>query len=131
MRIPSLAWFFRGLCPGTAAILLSLDCHPPRGVYVLGFLTSEAKGEVQEKTGAEVVNVFVPTTPNPTSGFLLMVPRDEVIEMDMTITDGMKLIVSGGAVSPPYPAPPPLEARPPRARNHAAKPLPPSPDNAG
>lgn len=105
--------------------------YPRKGVYVLGFLTSEAKGEVQEKTGAEVVNVFVPTTPNPTSGFLLMVPRDEVIEMDMTITDGMKLIVSGGAVSPPYPAPPPLEARPPRARNHAAKPLPPSPDNAG
>lgn len=105
--------------------------YPRKGVYVLGFLTSEARGEVQEKTGAEVVNVFIPTTPNPTSGFLLMVPRDEVIEMDMTITDGMKLIVSGGAVSPPYPAPPPLEAKAPRTRNHQAKPLPPSPENAG
>ncbi|GHC10240.1 DUF502 domain-containing protein [Cerasicoccus arenae] len=76
--------------------------YPRKGVYVLGFLTSDAKGEVQNKTGAEVVNVFVPTTPNPTSGFLLMVPRDEVIIMEMTIADGMKLIVSGGAVTPPF-----------------------------
>lgn len=76
--------------------------YPRKGVYVLGFLTSDAKGEVQHKTGAEVVNVFVPTTPNPTSGFLLMVPKDEIIEMEMTVADGMKLIVSGGAVSPPY-----------------------------
>ncbi len=79
--------------------------YPRKGVYVLGFLTSEARGEVQHKTGAEVVNIFVPTTPNPTSGFLLMVPRDEVIEMEMTVADGMKLIVSGGAVSPPYALP--------------------------
>jgi len=76
--------------------------YPRKGVFVLGFLTSEAKGEVQIKTGAEVVNIFVPTTPNPTSGFLLMVPREEVIEMDMSVADGMKLIVSGGAVTPPY-----------------------------
>lgn len=76
--------------------------YPRTGVYVLGFLTSDAKGEVQHRTGAEVVNVFVPTTPNPTSGFLLMVPKDEIIIMDMTVADGMKLIVSGGAVTPPY-----------------------------
>lgn len=80
--------------------------YPRKGVYVLGFLTSEAKGEVQERTGKTVVNIFVPTTPNPTSGFLLMVPDDEVIDMDMSIADGMKLIVSGGAVTPPWPAPP-------------------------
>lgn len=79
--------------------------YPRKGVYVLGFLTSDAKGEVQHKTGAEVVNIFVPTTPNPTSGFLLMVPKDEIIPMEMSVTDGMKLIVSGGAVSPPYPLP--------------------------
>lgn len=76
--------------------------YPRKGVYVLGFLTSDAKGEVQHKTGAEVVNVFVPTTPNPTSGFLLMVPKNEIIPMEMTVADGMKLIVSGGAVTPPY-----------------------------
>lgn len=76
--------------------------YPRKGVFVLGFLTSEAKGEVQDKTGAEVINIFVPTTPNPTSGFLLMVPKEEVIEMEMSVADGMKLIVSGGAVTPPY-----------------------------
>ncbi len=79
--------------------------YPRKGVYVLGFLTSEARGEVQERTGAEVVNIFVPTTPNPTSGFLLMVPKDEIIPMDMSVGDGMKLIVSGGAVSPVWPIP--------------------------
>ena len=76
--------------------------YPRKGVFVLGFLTSEAKGEVQHKTGAEVINIFVPTTPNPTSGFLLMVPKEEVIDMEMSVADGMKLIVSGGAVTPPY-----------------------------
>lgn len=79
--------------------------YPRKGVYVLGFLTSEARGEVQERTGAEVINIFVPTTPNPTSGFLLMVPKDEIIEMDMSVGEGMKLIVSGGAVTPPWPHP--------------------------
>ncbi|QYY34924.1 DUF502 domain-containing protein [Ruficoccus sp. ZRK36] len=105
--------------------------YPRKGVYVLGFLTSAAKGEVQEKTGAEVVNVFVPTTPNPTSGFLLMVPVDEVIEMDMTIADGMKLIVSGGAVSPPYPPPPAPEPRPTKVRHRAPRNLPGPSNHAG
>ena len=77
--------------------------YPKRGTFAIGFLTSDAKGEIQSKTGADVVNIFVPTTPNPTSGFLLMVARAEVIDLDMTITEGMKLIISGGAVSPPWP----------------------------
>ena len=85
--------------------------YPRKGVYVLGFLTSKAQGEVQEKTGATMVNIFVPTTPNPTSGFLLMVPDDEVIDMQMSVADGMKLIVSGGAVNPPWPPPPPAPSR--------------------
>ncbi|MEO0794957.1 MAG: DUF502 domain-containing protein [Verrucomicrobiota bacterium] len=76
--------------------------YPRKGVFVLGFLTSEAQGEVQERTGAEVINIFVPTTPNPTSGFLLMVPKNEVIELEMSVADGMKLIVSGGAVTPAF-----------------------------
>jgi len=77
--------------------------YPRKGVWVIGFLTSEAKGEIQERTGEDVVNVFVPTTPNPTSGFLLIVPRKEIKEMEMTVAEGMKVIVSGGAVIPPYP----------------------------
>lgn len=80
--------------------------YPRKGVYVLGFKTGDAKGEVQHRTGAMVSNIFVPTTPNPTSGFLLMVPVDEVIDMDLSITDGMKLIISGGAVIPPFSAGP-------------------------
>ncbi len=76
---------------------------PRPGLYAIGFLTSRTGGEAQARTSREVWNVFVPTTPNPTSGFLLMVPRDDLIEMDMTIGEGMKLIVSGGAVTPPWP----------------------------
>ena len=75
---------------------------PRNGLYSIGFLTNTAKGEVQIKTNEEVVNVFVPTTPNPTSGFLIMVPKDKIIELNMTIGDAMKVIISGGAVVPDY-----------------------------
>lgn len=85
--------------------------YPKAGTYAIAFLTSDAKGEIQARTGKEVVNVFLPTTPNPTSGFLLMVPKDELIDLDMGVGDGMKLIISGGAVSPPYPRPA-MEERP-------------------
>tara|TARA_A100001015_G_scaffold273962_1_gene329899 strand:+ start:36 stop:557 length:522 start_codon:yes stop_codon:yes gene_type:complete len=76
--------------------------YPRKGIYAVGFLTNRAKGEIQELTGADLVNVFVPTTPNPTSGFLLMLPKEDVIPMKMSISDGMKLIISGGAVVPPF-----------------------------
>jgi uncharacterized membrane protein len=74
--------------------------YPRKRCYVLGFLTSTAKGETQDVTGEHIVNVFVPTTPNPTSGFLLMLPEDDITRLEMSITDGMKLIISGGAVVP-------------------------------
>ena len=77
--------------------------YPRRETWAMGFLTSESKGETQQKTSRDLCNVFVPTTPNPTSGFLLLVPREDVMEMEMTIGEGMKLIISGGAVVPPYP----------------------------
>ena len=80
--------------------------YPRPGVYALGFLTSTTKGEVQQKTGKVVVNVFVPTTPNPTSGFLLMLPEDEVIDLEMSVSDGMKVVISGGALVPAYNAKP-------------------------
>lgn len=76
--------------------------YPRKGIYAIGFLTNQAKGEVQSLTGENLVNVFVPTTPNPTSGFLLMLPKKEVIPMQMSIGDGMKTIISGGAVTPPF-----------------------------
>lgn len=74
--------------------------YPRKRCYVLGFLTSQARGETQEATEEHIVNVFVPTTPNPTSGFLLMLPEDDVNPLKMSIADGMKLIISGGAVVP-------------------------------
>jgi uncharacterized membrane protein len=74
--------------------------YPRKSCYVLGFLTSIAKGETQEVTSEHIVNVFVPTTPNPTSGFLLMLPEGDITRLDMSIPDGMKLIISGGAVAP-------------------------------
>ena len=73
---------------------------PRKGVYTLGFMTGESRGEIRERAG-DLVNVFVPTTPNPTSGFMLMLPRDEVIVLEMSVSDGMKAIISGGAVMPP------------------------------
>lgn len=74
--------------------------YPRKRCYVLGFLTSTARGETQQVTGEHIVNVFVPTTPNPTSGFLLMLPEEDITHLQMSIADGMKLIISGGAVVP-------------------------------
>ena len=74
--------------------------YPRKGSYVLGFTTSDADEEVNGKTKADLICVFVPTTPNPTSGFLLFVPKRDVIELDMNIEDSFKLIVSFGGVTP-------------------------------
>ena len=77
---------------------------PRPGVYTVGFLTNRAKGELQARTTGDRWAVFVPTTPNPTSGFLMLLPRDQIIELEMSVGDGMKLIISGGTVIPPWPA---------------------------
>ena len=76
---------------------------PRKGCWTIGFLTNTVQGEAQMKTQEEVLTVFVPTTPNPTSGFLLMIPRRDAVELDITVGDGMKMIISGGAVVPPWP----------------------------
>ena len=73
---------------------------PKEGSYALGFVTGIATGETQRKTSHNVLNVFVPTTPNPTSGFFLMVPEQSVIPMEMGVEDAFKLLVSGGIISP-------------------------------
>ena len=74
--------------------------YPRKGIYAIGFLTSESKGEVQERTESDMCNVFLPTTPNPTSGFLLLIPKGEVTPLDMTIEEALKLVISGGTVLP-------------------------------
>jgi uncharacterized membrane protein len=75
--------------------------YPRKGIYSVGFVTSPSHGEVQERTEKETVNIFLPTTPNPTSGFLLLVPREDLTYLDMSVEDAVKLIISGGMVIPP------------------------------
>lgn len=74
--------------------------YPRKGMYTIAFYTGEAKGEVHEKSQQDLVSVFLPTTPNPTSGFLLYLPKSEVILLDMQIEDALKLIISCGVFSP-------------------------------
>ena len=76
--------------------------YPRKGVYSLAFQTSTNLGEVQKKTGSDVVCTFVPTTPNPTSGFIIIIPKEDVIEMDMEIDEAFKMIVSLGVVVPEW-----------------------------
>lgn len=71
---------------------------PRRGMLAIGFVTGSARGEVQEYTREDVLNVFVPTMPNPTSGFLVFAPPEDLTEIDMSIEDGIKYVVSGGIV---------------------------------
>ena len=75
---------------------------PSAGIYSIGFITSEQHAEVQARTREHVVCVFVPTTPNPTSGFLILVPEHKVTRLDMSVADGIKYIISLGSVAPPW-----------------------------
>lgn len=75
--------------------------YPRRDIWAIGFVTTDAKGEVQEKTRDDLISIFVPTTPNPTSGVFVFAPRPEVIFLDMTVEDAAKLVISAGLVIPP------------------------------
>jgi len=74
--------------------------YPRKGTWAVGFATNENTGEIKKRIGQEVVNVFVPTTPNPTSGFLLMFPKEDVIYLDITFEQASKFIVSAGSTNP-------------------------------
>ena len=74
--------------------------YPRKGSWAVGFATKENEGEISTKTNKELVNVFVPTTPNPTSGFLLMFPKSEVVYLDMSFEEASKFIVSAGTSNP-------------------------------
>lgn len=76
--------------------------YPRKGLWTLAFQSGSTRGEAQTKTGVEVINVFIPTTPNPTSGFFIMVPRSDVVELDMNVDDGLKMIISAGVVVPEW-----------------------------
>lgn len=85
---------------------------PREGVYSLGFITGEQHQEVQARTRERVVSVFVPTTPNPTTGFLLLLPEEKLTKLDMSVAEGIKFIISLGSISPEFgsgePAAPPV-----------------------
>jgi uncharacterized membrane protein len=85
--------------------------YPRRGCWVIGFVTTTSVGEVQNIFAEKMTNVFVPTTPNPTSGFLIFVPRDHIIHLEMTIEQGAKTVISGGIVTPPDPRSPEQRAK--------------------
>ena len=75
--------------------------YPRRGIWAIGFITGTTKGEVQNLTEEETVNIFLPTTPNPTSGFLLFVPKSDVVPLGMSVEEAVKMVISGGIVTPP------------------------------
>ena len=76
--------------------------YPRKGLYSIGFTTGNTKGEICEVLAVELVNVFIPTTPNPTSGMFIVVPKKNLYFLKMTVEEGMKMVVSGGSVSPNF-----------------------------
>jgi uncharacterized membrane protein len=113
-RIPLISKIYQGVKQVMETVLSAegqsfrkvlLIEYPRRGIWTLAFQTGSDSGEAQYRTSKDVINVFVPTTPNPTSGFFLMVPREDVIEMEMSVDDGLKMIISAGMVAPQWPAP--------------------------
>ena len=75
--------------------------YPRQGLWAVGFITGRTRGEVRERIDRDLANVFLPTTPNPTSGFLLFVPREDLVHLEMSVEDGIKMVISAGIVTPP------------------------------
>ena len=106
-RIPLLGTFWSAIKQmsqsfkdsGNSSKSVVLVEYPRKGVWAVGFATKKNTGEIADKTNKELLNVFVPTTPNPTSGFLLMFPLDEVIYLNMTFEEASKFIVSAGTTT--------------------------------
>lgn len=113
-RIPLVKGVF-GLFKQVADTLLSADRqgfrkvvlieYPRRGLWSVGFVTGVSQGEVQRITDQRMINVFMPTTPNPTSGYYILVPEQDARELSMTVDEAFKLIISGGMVAPPESCP--------------------------
>lgn len=78
--------------------------YPRKGMWTIAFQTNDFQGEIAQKIGQELVNIYVPTTPNPTSGFFIMLPKTDVIELDMSVDEAFKFIISTGVVEPSKPS---------------------------
>jgi uncharacterized membrane protein len=74
--------------------------YPSKGIWAVGFLTNESFKEANDKTGRDLLHVFIATTPSPLTGFLILAPREDVVELDISVEEGVKLIISGGIVKP-------------------------------
>ncbi len=74
--------------------------YPRKGVWSIAFMTEDMHGEIEKRAKRDLISVFVPTTPNPTSGIYLLVPKNEAVFLDMSVEDGLKLVISGGTVIP-------------------------------
>lgn len=108
-RIPLVRSLYSGVKQAAETILsdsgdsfrqVLLIEYPRKGIWTVAFQTGHPIGEVQRRTEKDVVTVFVPTTPNPTSGFIVLIPRDEVIPLEMSVEEGLRLIISLGVVTP-------------------------------
>ena len=97
--VQQISHAFVGKVIFTRVVLLQ---YPRKGIYSIGFVTSDTKGEIGSEISKNSINVFLPTTPNPTSGYLLFVPEKDTIPLSMSVEDAMKLVISGGAVTPNY-----------------------------
>ena len=97
--VQQISHAFVGKVIFTRVVLLQ---YPRKGIYSIGFVTSDTKGEISSEISKNSINVFLPTTPNPTSGYLLFVPEKDTISLSMSVEDAMKLVISGGAVTPNY-----------------------------
>ncbi len=86
--------------------------YPRRGIWAIAFITGRTEQEVQNLTVEETVNIFLPTTPNPTSGFLLFIPKRDVVPLDMSVEEAIKMVISGGIVTPPDRRPAKERAKP-------------------
>ena len=107
-KIPLVRVIHSSIKQASAALLMQkeefkrvvLIEYPRKGIYVIGFVAGGSSEEIQEKTAEHTLNVFVPTSPNPTSGFLVMIPEKDVVPLKMSVEDGLKMIVTGGLVTP-------------------------------
>ncbi len=113
LRVPIMGRIYRAVKQISSAFLgqgktifkqVVLVEYPRKGLYSLGFTTGISRGELRDSVGQSCINVFVPTTPNPTSGIFIVVPKDNIQFLKMSVEEGMKMVVSGGSVSPPYEA---------------------------
>ncbi len=109
-KIPFIRSVYNGLKMFMEALFVSNKDHFRRvvlvemfrkGTYVLAFVTGESTNELQARTTKETINVFIPTTPNPTSGFFVLIPKDETVPLSMTVEEAFKVIMSGGVLTPP------------------------------